>query len=118
MIPSFTHFLAEVDPHDLVPVWAKTKVSHNEYIMVVGAIVAVTVAVLFWARFVRKRKRRTKYKYPHAEGKAGGKVSKRGQDKAGQSKLRRRSRRERRNPTLAETGGLPPVRNEWPDQEG
>ena len=123
MISSAFFLLVEIDTQDLIPAWKRTEVSHHEYFLVIGAMVTVTVILMFWATFVRKRRRRHKYKYPHNPGKVERQAGTAGttapQTKSGsKSKRRRRSRRsERRNPTLAETGGLPPVRNEWPEQE-
>jgi hypothetical protein len=115
---------ALVDPRELAPGWQRTKVSHHEYLWVIGAILIVTTLVMLWAALVRKKKRRRKYKYPHVEEKVeqkGGNPDASAHPNKTESRprRRRRSRRsERRNPTLAETGGLPPVRDEWPEQEG
>ena len=115
---------AQVDAQDLFDRLPKNKVSHHEYLFVIGAMAAVTLAVLLWATFIRKRRRHRKYKYPHAsENKDRQKLAPEAVTpeikKDSKPRRRRRSRRsaERRNPTLAETGGLPPVRNDWPDHE-
>jgi len=79
---------------------------------IIGAGVLVTLALLVWAAFVRgARKKRRRSGRPYNWEIDPGHRSKR---------RHRRHRREApaelpRNPTLAETGGLPPIRPQPPD---
>ena len=91
----------------------------RETLIVIGAILLVALGLLIWAGAVRKKRRRRSTPHrPHyhqdspdrsAEGDAEAPLS-------SHSHRRRRRRREHRprNPTLAETGGLPPIRSERP----
>ena len=73
-----------------------------EYVLLIGALLLVAGGVAFWAAVIRKPKGERRYKYHR---------SPRGQTPppAPASKRKRRSEPPR-NPTLAETRGLPPVR--------
>ncbi|MBP9901340.1 MAG: hypothetical protein KBH45_07770 [Verrucomicrobia bacterium] len=75
-----------------------------EYLIIAGAVLLVTFAVLVWALVFRKPgKRRHSHHPPAAE-------SHRRESKTTRSQSRRRRRNFPRQPTLAETGGLPPLR--------
>jgi len=75
----------------------------------------VTVLILVWAIFIRKPKddRPRRYQYPAPSEKEGAKnkhiVS---PGRPFRRKKRRRRAHRARKPTLAETGGLPPVRDD------
>jgi type VI protein secretion system component VasK len=78
--------------------------------IVVGAILGVVALVLVWAAFIRKRRRR-RHRHHHrsiAKATAAGITEIRRH--VHERQRRRRSRQRQRNPTLAETGGLPPPR--------
>lgn len=78
----------------------------KEYLLFGGAIVFVAVVVFIWAAAVRKPKGERRYKYhrvPRGETPPAPKSSK-----------RKRRSEPPRNPTLAETRGLPPVRESQP----
>ena len=87
---------------------------------VFGAIGLVTLLLVLWAVFIRKRGRRRRshhHSHHHSAGAVeGSQPPGEGQPPATEEKRgrHRRSRRRhrRRNPTLAETGGLPPIRPE------
>jgi hypothetical protein len=90
------------------------------YLIYVGVIVLVTVIVTLWITTLRqpplKDTRRSHRRHRSSRSGiwawlGGGSDSESADGKKG--RRRRRSHR-RRNPTLAETGGLPPVRNEPP----
>jgi len=91
--------------------WKQIAPSRNEFGLLFGAAGVITLLALIWAVFIRKREsdRPSSYSYPQISnpGQNGGSSTGRGF-----ARQRRRKRRRRRNPTLAETGGLPPVRNE------
>ena len=65
------------------------------FFLVTGAILLGLVAVLIWAFYFRKNKRKRKRKHRH--------------HRDGKSQI---------NPTLAEKGGLPPIRKEPEDSAG
>jgi hypothetical protein len=77
----------------------------NYFFMAVGIIIAL---ILIWAVFIRKRRddRDRSYKYPKSSAASDD------QKHSGRRRKRRRSRP--LNPTRAETGGLPPPRQEIP----
>jgi hypothetical protein len=84
-----------------------------DLLFLLGAVCVLVLLFLTWAMFLRKRK----------DELSGWKVERRQHSSNGQSDAsghhhhrRRRRRREHRprNPTLAETGGLPPARPEPP----
>ena len=93
----------------------------KESLILIGAI-SVVIAILFiWAVYFRKRGRRRKHHHHHSEPQRTV-LPPREEHPAPVKHGRGRSRRSRRehrprNPTLAETRGLPPVRDEqttWP----
>jgi hypothetical protein len=83
-------------------------------VILVATLLTVTAAAFVWAAFFRKRPRRSHYQFHHHSDR----LSRRIKDgwNAGKFLLRRRRhrrhRQHRRNPTLAEAGGLPPIRSE------
>ena len=93
----------------------------TDTMMVLGAIMVVAGALFSWAFFIRKRSTDRHgalvgSRHPARGRSSGSSGSSSGTD----GKVRRRRRREHpdnlpRNPTLGETGGLPPMR---PDEEG
>jgi hypothetical protein len=89
--------------------WKQIAPSRNEFGLLFIAIGVIATVVLIWAVFIRKREsdRPSRYSYPQLSPSKNG-VSGEG----GSGRQRRRKRKRRRNPTLAETGGLPPVRSE------
>lgn len=84
----------------------------HDILIIVGVGLVLTLLLMFWAKYIRRRSRhhsdpRVTYRVVEAGGDGGG----------GSRKRRHRHRRRRRdhrtrNPTLAETGGLPPSRPE------
>jgi len=109
-------FLAVDEP---LPLPGPISPTMRESLIVIGAIVLVALGLLVWAWAVRKgRRRRSAPHRPHYEQKsAGHSASGDGEARhSSHSHRRRRRRREHRprNPTLAETGGLPPKRTERP----
>ena len=91
-----------IDIFDTFMGWQKANQGMRDALLVAGAAILVTTAIVLWAVFIRKRKRRPEYHEPAARSEP--KPEKR-------RKWRRRRKDHRpRNPTLAETGGLPPVK--------
>lgn len=73
-----------------------------EYLLLISAILLVAVAFVIWAVVVRKPKGERRYKYHRVS---------RGEPPPEPRRSKRKRRSEPpRNPTLAETRGLPPVR--------
>jgi hypothetical protein len=95
---------------DVIVTWKKIGPGTREGLMVFGALFLVISLVFIWALFIRKdsRKRKRHYHYPS--------TSSSGDDPehvSGKRKWKKRRRDHRpRNPTLAETGGLPPIRSD------
>jgi hypothetical protein len=85
-----------------------------EYLIIGGAVLLVTGAVMVWVLVFRKSRRRTRiYRRHHHKSTetSGSEPSDEAKTPRAPGARRRRQRRQRpRNPTLAETGGLPPVR--------
>ena len=82
----------------------------KEILVLIGAVLLVAVAVMIWAVAFRKKRKRTRlyHRHRHSSGETSASEN---SEKTTAGSRRRRQRRERpRNPTLAETGGLPPVR--------
>lgn len=79
--------------------------STGAYALVLMAVLGVLLLVVAWAVFVRKPgrgRRRERGRLTSAAPPV----------ESGGHSRRRRRRSERRNPTLAETGGLPPLRDD------
>ena len=82
--------------------------SAGAFALVMMAVLGVVLLVVIWAVFIRKpssgrrRERGRLTTAPPADSKDG---------ESGRRRRRRRSRSGSRNPTLAETGGLPPLRD-------
>ena len=84
-------------------------------LIVISAMLLVVAAIFIWAVFVRKRGRRHRSNrhHWHAPKLSHEEVDKdpsKGKGIFKFAKQRKRRRKERRNPTLAETGGLPSMR--------
>ena len=82
----------------------------GDVLLIIGVATALAVALLIWAAFIRKPKRddseRVYNSRQYVEEREDGTIRKR--------KKRKRQRREHRvrNPTLAEVGGLPPLKSD------
>jgi hypothetical protein len=82
----------------------------GDIMLLIGVATALAVALLIWAAFIRKPKRESSERVynsrPYVEEREDGTIRKR--------KKRKRQRREHRvrNPTLAEVGGLPPLKSD------
>lgn len=74
-----------------------------QYLIFIGAILLVVGIVALWAVYIRRKPRQRRYKYHRAP---------RNTELAEEKKPRRKRRSEPpMNPTLAETRGLPPLRD-------
>jgi flagellar biosynthesis/type III secretory pathway M-ring protein FliF/YscJ len=95
---------AQIVESDDLAVQSRFMRSLPQSLAVLGALVGVSLLAFFWVVLVRKRRRRRRHR--HHPQPAIQKV----REQEDQKKRRRRDRRPR-NPTLAETRGLPPVRD-------
>ncbi len=92
--------------------------SFNSTLIFCALIIVLIVAVFIWAAVVRKPRTRksTRHHWKSKNGaseKTGGEVTSANADSAPRPRRRHKRRRPRKplNPTLAETRGLPPVRD-------
>jgi hypothetical protein len=111
-------FLADADLDTIMKSWRGMAPETRGVLIVFSAIMLVTLLVVGWAVFIRKRRRRRREHHHsrwHSTGSAEASDTSEDEDGSSSSKKRRRRRRSGRqhrprNPTLAETGGLPPIR--------
>ena len=113
-------------PSDVMPSGRRVGLTFKELLMVLGAVAFVTLLVVIWAVYFRKRSNRHSHHHHHhhhdPEPEPSSEASVLSTDASAESSDGRRYRRKRRrrrdhrprNPTLAETGGLPPLRPEQP----
>ena len=125
---NFLPFLAQVNISfdEAFSGWKKMSSGMREFLTIAGAISLVTLIMFVWAIFIRKRgkRRRAQSQKPSQPRTLAQAAATPGQNGAGnlvpkqQHRRHRRRRRRRehrpRNPTLADTGGLPPIRSEGP----
>jgi len=119
------HFvLASVEIKDVLAQWQTVSVATREVLIVTGAVVLVTVGILVCVAFLRKsgrRHHRHHHRYHDVQKPAQDTPAAEDGGDPSQPQKRRKWRRLRRphrprNPTLAETGGLPPIRQENPPE--
>jgi hypothetical protein len=118
--------LSDLDP-EVLRVWATWRITTpatRERLMIIGATGLVAVLMVLWAVLIRK-KHRHRHSHHHAHQHSSKQTEVAAvpvpeSTPAPPEKRRRRRRSSRRhrprNPTLAETGGLPPVRAEDPPE--
>jgi ABC-type nickel/cobalt efflux system permease component RcnA len=94
-----------------------------EFLLFFGAVVLVTLLALIWAAFLRRKRRRQHshhHEHRHSSPSMETSMDANDADAPARPEKRRRRRHGRqhrpRNPTLAETGGLPPIRPEDPSE--
>jgi len=86
-----------------------------QYLIYIVAIVLVTVVATLWVASGRVTLRQSNGRPDEQRrGRSSRRWFGRSDDKGESGGKRRRRRHRRRNPTLAETGGLPPIRTEAP----
>lgn len=95
----------------------------REHFIILGALAVVVVGVVIWAVYFRRRRRRRVHVVRTHSGQHGGgspaTVQGHPAPTATPKRHRRRKRRRDhlpRNPTLAETSGLPPLRSDNPPE--
>ncbi len=114
---SFLFFAGILDDPDapLPPIEALSPQT-KERLIILGAMSVIILGAVIWAAFIRKRRKRKPNYHRHSNSSfltqaAAAKVEiTRMIKQSGQEKQRRRERHRPRNPTLADTGGLPPPR--------
>jgi hypothetical protein len=107
---------------DLQQNWRTTTSATYQYLIVLGAVVVVSALVIAWALYFRKQHHHHhSHDHSHGHSHDWGKnpdaqeIENAAQQSQHHHKGRRRREHRPRNPTLAETGGLPPVRNRSSD---
>ena len=116
---NLTAFLADVEVDEVVEQRAKeVGLPHfaSETMLLVGILVALTLALFLLAYLLRRKRRQGLSRSPPPPSfsqSAARKNAAASQHGRRRRKWHRRRREHRpRNPTLAETGGLPPIRSE------
>ena len=114
---------AVVEMQDALAQWRKLGVAAQERLIVLTAITLITVPVVVWAVYFRKSRRRPhghqhSHHHSYEPAKEAAADTSDDPEQPGKRRKWRRPRREHRprNPTLAETGGLPPVRTGEPPE--
>jgi|SRR3954447_12166787 hypothetical protein len=94
--------------------WRQITPSRSELGLIVTSAAVITLLALIWAIFIRKREDEgsRRYSYPPLRTSSVNGAPPDAGPQSTRKSRRRRKRRHRRNPTLAETGGLPPIRGE------
>ena len=116
-------WLADVDLEDLPGSKGWPADAQLDVFVVIGAVALIILLALIWAVAIRKPRRRHHHHHHHHQGSHQWGMNpdadlddEAGQDDKPAETRRRRRRRDHRsrNPTLSETGGLPPIRGEKP----
>jgi hypothetical protein len=124
MITAFI-LLADVMSPDPLAWWKWSNSGFRDSVYILGAIAVAILPLLFWAAFVRRRRRRRHSHHHshhhHHESSAEAATVPANEEAIVRPEKRRRRRHSHhphrpRNPTLAETGGLPPIRSEEPPE--
>jgi hypothetical protein len=113
-------FLAALDLSAILRPWRLLSPIAREGLLIFGAMASVTLLAMAWALFLRRKRhhRHRHHHHGHHDSSELAEISlapNEADATAGPEKRRRRRRRSGRhhrprNPTLAETGGLPPIR--------
>ena len=106
--------LAESGFQWLTSNWRQVNTATRQYVVLLGSVAALAVVAVIWAVCFRKEKRR--HRLEHRAPNGWGKNPNTEEPlivvtTSGKRKKRRREHRPR-NPTLAETGGMPPARSD------
>jgi len=112
--------LADETTDAVLASWRMSDPAMRERLLIFSAIGLVTLLILAWAVFLRRRRRR-RHEHHHSSKPAEVAQTPAGEDVPPPPEKHRRRRRSGhrhrpRNPTLAETGGLPPRRLEIPPE--
>jgi hypothetical protein len=117
ILRAFIFFAQEPLPiEENLSFWQKLDDTARELFAVLGSLIFISLLVFAWAVFVRKRRRRRERRHRHQHAHPPAATPAAATPERGWRKRRRRRREHRpRNPTLAEIGGLPPIRSEKTD---
>lgn len=114
-------FLAELPADPPAVSWPQLLAGALQYVWLYSILAGVSLLVLAWAFFFRSRRHHRSHHHhsrPAAAARASMPPAQNGSGFSFLSSKRHKRRRRRqhrpRNPTLAETGGLPPLRSERP----
>jgi hypothetical protein len=116
-------FAQSVLPTEMIPgAWRWMGLSLKELLLLLGAFAAVSLCLFIWAVYFRKRPGQHSHRHHHHHSRSQPEpvTTSESSDSEpdGERRYRKKRRRRRehrpRNPTLAETGGLPPLRAERP----
>lgn len=104
--------VADLNPIHPSPAGGSGGLLLTDTVIILGAVLALVMLIVIWAVFIRKRedRRYNTLKVPNTRNREEG-------NEDGKHRKRRRHHRRdhrSRNPTLAETGGLPPIRPDQP----
>jgi type VI protein secretion system component VasK len=115
--------LADDEMQEILGSWRLTDPGTIQGLIIFGAIGLVTLLILVWAIFFRKQRRRRSHHHSHHHSSEPAVAPEVPAAEPGplppethHQRKRLRRRRRSRNPTLAETGGLPPIRPELPPE--
>lgn len=116
--------LADEETDAVFAAWRLANPATREGIIIFGALGLVTLLIVLWAIFLRKpRRRRRSHHHSHQRSSEPTVSPEASAEETApappQKDLKRRRGRRRyrsRNPTLAETGGLPPIRPDIPPE--
>jgi hypothetical protein len=104
----------DIKTPDLVAAWKSNDSSLRQTMIILGAILLVVLGVVVWAVFIRKPRR----ELHHGRGMERGTLLTTDEQRSHRSgKIRRRRRSRPRAQTLAETGGLPPIRDDASNED-
>ena len=114
-----TIFLAGVLDDDPIPGFSGMSSTMKERVIVLGAVLLVIAIALAWVYFSRRKRRHLarreeRHRRRHSFAKNAGKSFTELKEYVQEHQRGRRRRHRPRNPTLAETGGLPPMRPDAP----
>ena len=109
--------LADAAANQTIAPWRTLSASVVGGLLLISAIGSVTLLAVLWAMYFRKKKRRKRKHHSHHESSPPTAELEAADAEPSEHHHRHRRRRKRRdhrprNPTLAETGGLPPIRSD------
>jgi hypothetical protein len=107
--------IAALDPSDVLNTLQKPEAGQSGLGLFFAVVGLFVLLFMIWAIFIRKPRdeRARRYRYG-SRSDSSSSTSTSGEQQPNSSKRRRRRRR---NPTLAETGGLPPPRDSVPSDD-
>src|SRR6185369_4336793 len=107
----------------LLPEGGQRNATLRQILIVLASLAALSFGLLLWVAFVRKQKRRSSgHSHRSHRTTAASEAPAAGEKESEPRRRRHRHRRRRssrfpQNPTLAQTGGLPPIRSDEPPSQ-